>query len=86
MEQKSIQALKTRISNMEVQHNNLTSLVVSIMANMEKLNKKLNSLDGNNAINSVENDIQKLINTESTESDDRTKELLEELRKAQLNS
>ena len=88
MEQKSIQMLKARISNLELTHNNLTTLVVSIMSNLEKINKKIEALgsNNNNNLNSVETDIQKLINTESNESDDRTRELLEELRKAQLNT
>ena len=89
MEQKSIQMLKARINNLELTHNNLTTLVVSIMSNLEKINKKVEALGSNNnnkSLNSVETDIQKLINTESTESDDRTRELLEELRKAQLNT
>lgn len=89
MEQKSIQMLKARINNLELTHNNLTTLVVSIMSNLEKINKKVEALgsnNNNNSLNSVETDIQKLINTESTESDDRTRELLEELRKAQLNT
>ena len=88
MEQKSIQMLKARISNLELTHNNLTTLVVSIMSNLEKINKKAEALgsNNNNNLNSVETDIQKLINTESNESDDRTRELLEELRKAQLNT
>tara|TARA_B100002019_G_C20771013_1_gene357536 strand:- start:107 stop:373 length:267 start_codon:yes stop_codon:yes gene_type:complete len=88
MEQKSIQMLKARINNLELTHNNLTTLVVSIMSNLEKINKKVEAIgsNNNNSLNSVETDIQKLINTESTESDDRTRELLEELRKAQLNT
>ena len=89
MEQKSIQMLKARINNLELTHNNLTTLVVSIMFNLKKINKKVEAIgsnNNNNSLNSVETDIQKLINTESTESDDRTRELLEELRKAQLNT
>ena len=88
MEQKSIQMLKARINNLELTHNNLTTLVVSIMSNLEKINKKVEAIgsNNNNSLNSVETDIQKLINTESAESDDRTRELLEELRKAQLNT
>jgi hypothetical protein len=81
MENKSILTLKTRVSELEKQHNRLTTLVVSIMANCEKLKKRLAAYEGGSV---VDNNIQNLINTESADSDARTTQLLEELKKAQM--
>ena len=90
MEHKSVLMLRTRIIQLESQHNNLTSLVVSLLRNMEVLKKKVLSVEGvsssSQSIESVENDIQKLLNSTSGDNEDRTKELLEELKKAQVSN
>jgi len=84
MENKSILSLKTRVSELEKQHNRLTSLVVSVMANCEKLKKRLLESEGNAVSSTVDKNIQHLINTESANNDTRTEQLLEELKKAQM--
>lgn len=90
MEHKSVLMLRNRIVQLESQHNNLTSLVVSLMRNIEVLKKKVLSVEGisssSQSVESVENDIQKLLNSTSRDNEDRTKELLEELKKAQISN
>lgn len=90
MEHKSVLMLRNRIVQLESQHNNLTSLVVSLMRNIEVLKKKVLSVEGisssSQSVESVENDIQKLLNSTSGDNEDRTKELLEELKKAQISN
>lgn len=89
MEHKSVLMLRTRIVQLESQHNNLTSLVVSLMRNIDILKKKVLSTEGissSQSVESVENDIQKLINSTNYGNEDRTKELLEELKKAQISN
>ena len=92
MEHKSVLMLRTRIVQLESQHNNLTSLVVSLMRNMEVLKKRVLSIQGTGSsrggesVESVENDIQKLLNSTNGDNEDRTKELLEELKKAQYSN
>tara|TARA_B100000963_G_C22595263_1_gene657507 strand:- start:157 stop:405 length:249 start_codon:yes stop_codon:yes gene_type:complete len=81
MENKSVLTLKTRVSELEKQHNRLTTLVVSLMANCEKLKKKILDLEGN-AVSNTDNNINNLISEET--SDNRTEQLLEELKKAQM--
>ena len=82
--------LRTRIVQLESQHNNLTSLVVSLMRNIEVLKKKVLSVEGisssSQSVESVENDIQQLLNSTNGNNEDRTKELLEELKKAQISN
>ena len=85
MENKSILSLKTRVSELEKQHNRLTSLVVSVMANCEKLKKRLLESEGNTVSSTVDKNIQHLIKTESVDNDTRTEQLLEELKKAQMS-
>jgi predicted component of type VI protein secretion system len=84
MENKSILSLKTRVSELEKQHNRLTTLVVSVMANCEKLKKRLLETEGSAVSSSVDKNIQNILNTESVDSDNRTEQLLEELKKAQM--
>tara|TARA_Y100000768_G_C23609148_1_gene509692 strand:+ start:346 stop:618 length:273 start_codon:yes stop_codon:yes gene_type:complete len=90
MEHKSVLMLRNRIVQLESQHNNLTSLVVSLIRNIEVLKKKVLSVEGisssSQSVESVENDIQKLLNSTSRDNEDRTKELLEELKKAQISN
>ena len=89
MEHKSVLMLRNRIIQLESQHNNLTSLVVSLMKNMDILKKKIITLEGTSStqsVESVENDIQKLLNSSNVDNEDRTKELLEELKKAQISN
>ena len=85
MENKSILSLKTRVSELEKQHNRLTTLVVSIMSNCEKLKKRLLEVEGNTT--TADTNIQNIINSEVNEndSDSRTEQLLEELKKAQMS-
>ena len=59
MENKSILSLKTRVSELEKQHNRLTTLVVSVMANCEKLKKRLLESEGNAVSSSGDKNIQK---------------------------
>ena len=61
------------------------------MRNIEVLKKKVLSVEGissslQQSVESVENDIQKLLNSTSGDNEDRTKELLEELKKAQISN
>jgi hypothetical protein len=84
MENKSILSLKTRVSELEKQHNRLTTLVVSVMANCEKLKKRLLESEGNAVSSSVDKNIQNILNNESADNDQRTEQLLEELKKAQM--
>jgi hypothetical protein len=84
MENKSVLTLKTRVSELEKQHNRLTTLVVSIMANCEKLKKRLLQAEGNISSDVTNSDIDNIINTSGNDSDDRTAQLLEELQKAQM--
>tara|TARA_Y100001958_G_C21208845_1_gene534729 strand:+ start:408 stop:671 length:264 start_codon:yes stop_codon:yes gene_type:complete len=86
MENKSILSLKTRVSELEKQHNRLTTLVVSIMANCEKLKKRLLEVEGTSSSvqSSVDTNIQNILNADSADSDSRTEQLLEELKKAQM--
>lgn len=84
MENKSILSLKTRVSELEKQHNRLTTLVVSVMANCEKLKKRLLESEGNAVSSSVDKNIQNILTTESADNDQRTEQLLEELKKAQM--
>lgn len=90
MEHKSVLMLRTRIVQLESQHNNLTSLVVSLMRNIEVLKKNVLSMEGttssSQSVESVENDIQQLLNSTNGNNEDRTKELLEELKKAQISN
>tara|TARA_Y100000389_G_C16982392_1_gene280947 strand:- start:74 stop:346 length:273 start_codon:yes stop_codon:yes gene_type:complete len=90
MEHKSVLMLRTRIVQLESQHNNLTSLVVSLMRNIEVLKKNVLSMEGttssSQSVESVENDIQQLLNSTNRNNEDRTKELLEELKKAQISN
>ena len=87
-ENKSTQSLKIRVSELEKQHNRLTTLVVSIMANCEKLKSRLLAKEDNNNNNtqyqSSDTNIQNILNSESSETDSRTEQLLEELKKAQM--
>ena len=86
MENKSILSLKTRVSELEKQHNRLTTLVVSVMANCEKLKKRLLEVEGTSSSvqSSVDTNIQNILNADSADSDSRTEQLLEELKKAQM--
>ena len=89
MEHKSILSLKRRMSEMEKQHNRLTSLVISVISTSEQIKRRLRALeerDNNLNDNLNDSDIQQIINQSKDDSDSRTTQLLEELKKAQLNS
>jgi len=75
MENKSILSLKTRVSELEKQHNRLTTLVVSVMANCEKLKKRLLESEGNAVSSSVDKNIQNILNNESADNDQRTEQI-----------
>jgi predicted component of type VI protein secretion system len=54
------------------------------MANCEKLKKRLLESEGNAVSSSVDKNIQNILNNESADNDQRTEQLLEELKKAQM--
>ena len=87
MEQKSIGTLKNRLKEIEKQHNRLTTLVIALMSNNEKLKKRITALETTGlptTIGSADTKIDNIIQEEKNSSEDRTNQLLEELKKAQL--
>jgi len=86
MEHKNLLSVKTRITELEKQHNRLTLLVGSMFKNIELLRRRTSALEdhikNNNDINDAE--IQKILTND--DSEDRTNKLLSELKKAQLNT
>ena len=87
MEHKSIGTLKNRLKEIEKQHNRLTTLVIALMSNNEKLKKRITALETTGlptTIASADTKIDNIIQEEKNSSEDRTNQLLEELKKAQL--
>ena len=86
MEHKNLLSVKTRIGELEKQHNRLTLLVGSMFRHIDHLRKRTSALENhiknNNDINDAE--IQKILTND--DSEDRTNKLLSELKKAQLNA
>ena len=86
MENKQITILKNRIGEVEKLHNRLTAIVVHLYHDNQKMKKYITEQQSINLNNTTNEDINKLIVGNNSDSNDRANQILEELKKAQESS
>ena len=83
MENKQITLLKNRLSEVEKLHNRLTAIVVHLYHDNMHMKKQMHNQESINVSSSNDNDeIDKLVVENNTDSNDRANRILEELKKA----